>query len=93
MADALPKGLVTTKRNVLSNLNVMDRVDIEDILLLWKGVYYVHLIYPGQHILRKHELISDDRPRQCTPRALPYLEVIWDIGCRISSGEFAAVRN
>ncbi|KAL8736383.1 MAG: hypothetical protein Q9181_002435 [Wetmoreana brouardii] len=37
MAEGLPEGLLTTNQDVTSNIESVDRVDVEDIVRLWKG--------------------------------------------------------
>lgn len=33
----LPEGLVTNSETITGNIDSMDRVDVEDIITLWKG--------------------------------------------------------
>lgn len=38
MARGLPEGLVTTSDGVQADIESFDRVDVEDVVRLWKGV-------------------------------------------------------
>ncbi len=38
MPEGLPEGLVTTKVEVRGELESVDRVDVDDIARLWKGI-------------------------------------------------------
>ena len=49
----LPEGLVTNSQTITGEINRFDRVDVEDIIKLWKGIALPY------NCLFRQELISN----------------------------------
>lgn len=37
MSFGLPEGLVTANSSIAGELEILDRIDVEDVIQLWKG--------------------------------------------------------
>ena len=45
----LPEGLVTNSQTITGEINRFDRVDVEDIIKLWKGIALLHIASSGRN--------------------------------------------
>lgn len=83
MTEALPKGIVTSTENISSEIEALDRVDIEDIAQLWRG--------RNSNLPCRLSNRPDRANIQSTARTELYSNMIQEAAWRTSSGESGAM--
>ena len=55
----LPEGLVTNSQTITGEINRFDRVDVEDIIKLWKGIALLHNCFFRQKLISNPSILDE----------------------------------